>query len=311
MQTLEGLKRKIVTVNDLLSVVKTMKSLAALNIRTYENAVESLGHYERVVSLGWRSLIPGRISLPRVRATGPCVLFVVGSDQGMCGQFNEAVAEQARRTAEEQRARGRAVLVWTSGERVRASLEDQGLAPALHFPLPGSLPGITEQIGALLQAYATVHQKGQSIRFHLAHNQLRGQSSYEPASLQLFPFDKTWREQLGGQGWPGRSIPLPGPGVQRLFRDLLEQYLFILLYRAFALSMAAENAARLAAMQAAEKNIQELDESLQSNYRQTRQNAITEELIDIVSGFVALEDDEEEKDEEEGKGMPPAAREPF
>ncbi len=303
MQTLEGLKRKIVTVNDLLSVVKTMKSLAALNIRTYENAVASLGEYERVVTLGWRSLIPGRVRLPRLSPGGLCLLFVVGSDQGMCGQFNEAAADQARATADEQRAQGREVLVWTSGERIRAALEDQNLAPARHFSLPGSLPGISEQIGALLQAYAQLHQKGQSVRFYLTHNHIRGQSSYEPETFQLFPFDMAWLEQLGGEGWPGRCIPLPGPGVERLFRDLLEQYLFIALYRAFALSMAAENAARLAAMQAAEKNIQELEENLQAGYRETRQNAITEELIDVVSGFVALEEEEEE----EGNKEPPAA----
>jgi F-type H+-transporting ATPase subunit gamma len=53
MQTLESLNRKIKTAQDLLGVVKTMKSLAAVNIRQFERAVESLEQYRAVVDMGW------------------------------------------------------------------------------------------------------------------------------------------------------------------------------------------------------------------------------------------------------------------
>ncbi len=61
-----------------------------------------------------------------------------------------------------------------------------------------------------------------------------------------------------------------------------------MLYGAIARSMAAENIARLAAMHAAEKNIEDMREELQANFRQTRQNSITEELLDVMAGFEAL-----------------------
>jgi F-type H+-transporting ATPase subunit gamma len=73
-----------------------------------------------------------------------------------------------------------------------------------------------------------------------------------------------------------------------LFSRLIRQYLFISLYRATVESLASENAARLAAMQAAEKNIEERLTVLNAEYRQQRQNLITGELLDIVSGFEAL-----------------------
>ncbi len=79
-----------------------------------------------------------------------------------------------------------------------------------------------------------------------------------------------------------------GPPRKELFHHLFRQYLFVSLYRAFAQSMASENAARLNAMQAAEKNILEMEDTLQGKYRETRQSMITAELLDIISGFEAL-----------------------
>jgi F-type H+-transporting ATPase subunit gamma len=75
---------------------------------------------------------------------------------------------------------------------------------------------------------------------------------------------------------------------ERLFSALIHQYLFVSLYRAFAESLASENAARLAAMQNAERNIEERLGELNRQYHQQRQTAITSELLDIVSGFEAL-----------------------
>ena len=77
-----------------------------------------------------------------------------------------------------------------------------------------------------------------------------------------------------------------------MFSHLIRQYLFVSFYRAFAQSLASENAARLIAMQAAEKNISELEEKLQASFREQRQASITNELFDIISGFEALSEED-------------------
>ena len=71
-------------------------------------------------------------------------------------------------------------------------------------------------------------------------------------------------------------------------RALIREYLFISLFRACAESLASENASRLAAMQRAEKNIDELLEDLNRTFHRLRQSGIDEELFDVVSGFEAL-----------------------
>ncbi|HSL93280.1 MAG TPA: F0F1 ATP synthase subunit gamma, partial [Bacillota bacterium] len=70
---------------------------------------------------------------------------------------------------------------------------------------------------------------------------------------------------------------------------LLQQYFFITLYRAYCYSLAAENASRLASMQNAERNISELKEELRFRYRLERQNTITAEINDVISGFKAIQ----------------------
>ena len=67
-----------------------MKSLAAVNIRRYESAAEAMDSYYRIVEKGWRVLFRDWINLPLAATGEATVCLVVGSDQGMCGQFNEA-----------------------------------------------------------------------------------------------------------------------------------------------------------------------------------------------------------------------------
>ncbi len=294
MESLESLSRKIGTVQDLLAVVKTMKSLAAVNIRAYERVVASLVDYEAVIQLAWHALFPLRGRMLQGRTSPGCVLYVVGSDQGMCGQFNEAIAQSAIEAHARLGEQGLEVLIWTTGERLRAAMLDARLEPQRHFTLPGSLPGITQRVLSLGHAFAGLREERGVGHFWLGHNQLRGQSSYDPQVFQVLPLADSWLERVEGERWPGRGVPLVGPPVERFFRDLFVQYLFVSLYRGLAQSMAAENAARLAAMQAAEKNIQELEEELHARHRDTRQKAITEELFDVIAGFEALEDEERE-----------------
>ncbi len=73
-----------------------------------------------------------------------------------------------------------------------------------------------------------------------------------------------------------------------IFRALIREYLFVSLYRAFAESLASENASRLASMQVAERNIEDRLRSLTADSRQLRQETITSELLDTIAAFEAL-----------------------
>ena len=76
-------------------------------------------------------------------------------------------------------------------------------------------------------------------------------------------------------------------GGAGILRALIREYLFISLFKACAESLASENASRLAAMQRAEKNIEDLLETLYGDFHRLRQSSIDEELFDVISGYEA------------------------
>ena len=99
-ETTESLRRKIESAGDLQSVVRTMKTLAASSIGQYENSVRALADYYRTVELGlsacFRESGPTSSVANRTKTDFDAVGAVVfGSDQGLVGQFNEIVADDA------------------------------------------------------------------------------------------------------------------------------------------------------------------------------------------------------------------------
>jgi F-type H+-transporting ATPase subunit gamma len=104
----------------------------------------------------------------------------------------------------------------------------------------------------------------------------------------LLPLDEQWQGKLAELPWPTRSLPQVMSGGTATLRALIREYLFVSIFQACAESLESENASRLAAMQRADKNIDELLEDLNRTFHRLRQDGIDEELFDVISGFEAL-----------------------
>ncbi|MGI8436642.1 MAG: F0F1 ATP synthase subunit gamma, partial [Chthoniobacterales bacterium] len=136
------------------------------------------------------------------------------------------------------------------------------------------------------------HEKHQGrnevTELHLFYNRPTSGAGYDPVTQRLLPLYETWRSNLAKLPWPAKNLPeVLGDGTETL-RALIREYLFVSLFRACAESLASENASRLAAMQRADKNIDELLVTLQGSFNRLRQSSIDEELFDVISGFDAL-----------------------
>lgn len=288
MQTIEDLKRKIESTQDLRSVVKTMKALAAVNIRQYEKAVESLEDYNRTVEMGFQAMLRSRPNLAigaRYAPPGRLGAVVFGSDQGMCGQLNDLIAGHALRTIRQVETDFRVIAV---GERVGAILEDAGQPLQAAFTVPGSVTAITFHVQELLMRIEPWTDREGINRVLLFYSKPLSGASYRPHTVHLLPIDAGWLRRLREKKWPTRALPMFRMDWEPLFSHLIREYLFVSLFRAFAESLASENASRLISMQGAEKNIEERLAELDSQFHRQRQMSITEELLDIVSGFEAL-----------------------
>lgn len=286
METIEEIKKRIESATDLRDIVRTMKTLSAVNIRHYERAVESVGEYYRTVELGLRAVLrEGAAAHPSVKGGGRPVAVVFGTDQGLCGPYNDRVVEKASR----ELAREDGPEILAVGSRCAVLLDSAGLSPAETFPVPGSLPAVTPMVQeVLLRVYGSLGSEGMG-SVTLYHNRPVSGTSYEAVSARLLPLDSHWLEEVRSRGWPGRGVAGWTMEREKLLSALVRQYVFVSVYRAFAESMAGENAARLASMQAAERNIEERIDEYSAAYRRERQSAITGELLDIVGGFEAIE----------------------
>jgi len=289
--TTESLRRKIGSANDLQSVVRTMKALAASSIGQYERSVLALGDYYRTVELGLGACL--RASEPATSMMGPSPparpeaisAIVFGSDQGLVGQFNDVVADYAIKSLA---ALSGELQVWAVGERVHARLADAGLPLLGLFNVPNSVQAITPLVGQI-QVQSEAHRaESGAAGLWLFHNQPRSGSLYEPVGQRLLPLDRQWSQGLAKIPWPTANLAEVVGGRSATLRVLIREYLFISLFRACAESLASENASRLAAMQRADKNITDLLEELHATSHRLRQSGIDEELFDVVSGFEAL-----------------------
>jgi F-type H+-transporting ATPase subunit gamma len=201
------------------------------------------------------------------------------------GQFNDVVADYAIKTLAALPGK---CHVWAVGERVHARLADAGLPQVGLFTVPNSVQAITPLVGQIQIEIEAHRDKGENAPLWVFHNRPMSGALYEPVSQRLLPLDAQWQQGLAKIHWPTASLPeVMGSGIATL-RGLIREYLFISLFRACAESLASENASRLAAMQRADKNINDLLEQLHGTFHQLRQSGIDEELFDLISGFEAL-----------------------
>jgi F-type H+-transporting ATPase subunit gamma len=289
--TTTNLTRKINSAGDLQSVVRTMKVLAASSIGQYEKSVRALTDYYRTVELGlgvcFRESEPAASKVERKGQFDESAIgaIVFGSDQGLVGQFNEVVADYAIKTLASLPGKPQ---IWAVGERIHARLAESGLPLLGLFIVPNSVEAITPLVGQIQIKSETQRAKGEYARVYVFHNRPHSGTLYEPVSQRLLPLDAQWQQGLAKVQWPAKTLPECMGGGTATLRALIREYLFISLFRACAESLASENTSRMAAMERADRNIEELLENLHGTFHRLRQSGIDEELFDVVSGFEAL-----------------------
>lgn len=297
METLQSLTRRLKATNALQSVVRTMKSLSMVSLRQFEQAEHAVGIYEHTVTLGLQALLhtetvtaaprSGSRSGPRTheRITG---ILVIGSDYGLCGRFNERLAE----FIVEQLASADLDIADTpmlvAGHRISARLSTLGGTVSDLAAMPGTVAAITPRTDAVLTRLDQWQDDPSIEKILLFHNARDYGGLVEPTMTTLLPLDSAWLARLTAEPWPARGLPMHTMETEDLFAALVRQHLFVSVYRGFARSLAAEHAMRFAAMQSAQTNIRDNLSELTGLWRQMRQGAITAELIDAISRVEAL-----------------------
>jgi F-type H+-transporting ATPase subunit gamma len=289
LESPESLQRRIKTLAELQTIVRTMKALSAVSIRQYDAAVTSLAQYYRTVELGLQVVMRDTFEFPadpaHTSGSSMRAAVVFGTDHGLCGHFNEDIAAfAAERMARAAGARDQLRLL-AVGARVAADLAQSGYAADSELAVPGS----AEHIAATVQRIVSTIDEWRStanVRFvYLLHNRQSNAGGYEPVAIELLPVNLRQFQPLEAKPWPSRRLPTYTMAQEQLLAALLRQYFFVSIFRACAQSQASEHASRLAAMQGAEKHLDQKREEIQGHIRRLRQETITTELLEVVSGY--------------------------
>jgi F-type H+-transporting ATPase subunit gamma len=289
--SLANLQNKISSAGDLQSVVRTMKTMAAVNITQYENAVNSLADYYQTVRLGLNvcffesNSAATTTNYMRNNTHNNIAVIAFGSDQGLVGQFNNVLAEFLSKTLQTNLGEKHILAI---GDRIQPLLSTTNMDTGKSYRLPICLNAISQLVGELIVDIEWQRENKGINQLFVFHNKPASKSSYTPTFHKLLPFDQNWKEELVVDKWHSRSLPQLINNQEITFKALIREYLFVSIYKACAESLASENASRLEAMLRAEKNIEELLDGLNRNFRHQRQTGIDEELFDLVAGYEAL-----------------------
>ncbi len=295
MESLEALARSIKTANELHGLVRTMKAMAAVNIRQLENAVEALANYRNTVLLGFQALVKREsVRVVRVAPRTALGILVFGTDQGMCGPLNDHIVQFVLDDLQRGTDLPTDRRMLAIGSRVATRLEMAGETIDTVMAAPSSVSGVTTVVHELVRQIDQWHHRHHVDTVIIYFCEHASRSSYQPRRQDLLPIDRQWIDSLREQKWPTRALPTFTTDSATLLSALVRQFLFVSLYRACAESLASENASRLAAMRSAERNVEDRIELLTQQFHQTRQMTITAELLDIVTGFEALRTDSPE-----------------
>ncbi len=289
MDSLEQLQTRFDTLTDLRSLVGTMKALASVGVHRLDEAARAVGHYYRTVELGLQVALratPGEAArAPARRGARGAIVF--GSDHGLCGRFNEDLIDFAAQRLASLVHDDRPLRVLAVGARVGALLARRGYRPEGEFVVPATPETATPGVRKILLAVERWREAGVQ-EVAMLHQRPRPDGRCRPVLWSLLPVAPRHFRRIGQTRWASRSLPMFTMARADLLAALLRQYFFVSVLRALIESIAAENASRLAAMQAAERSLEERSDALLADLRHVRQEAITSELLDIVSGYEVL-----------------------
>lgn len=290
METLDNLKKTLDTSKSIKQVVSTMKALSGANIKKYEKIVKILYTYKSNVELALQAIMMhnDKININELEFIGQSknkkaknLVVVFGSNQGLCGRFNDKIANFT--IDDIQNIDENKVIV--VGERLSMLLSNTKLKIFKTIPVPNSIENISNTIYELLAVIEKEIEEKTINKVFLYYTANDDTMNGTLTKTRLIPIDKKILENAQNKVWPTNNIPYWQIDTKTLAVDLLKQYIFVGLNDALVNSIASEQKNRLITLQNAENNINDLIRTKNLEYNQKRQSTITNELLDVVTGY--------------------------
>jgi F-type H+-transporting ATPase subunit gamma len=284
MAKTRDIKRRIRSIRSTMQVTRAMKMVSAAKLRRSQERIVQARPFARRMLQVLRSLAsranPEAHPLLSARPQERVDLVVVTGDRGLCGSFNTNVYKKAAAFLETRA--GCSVSLYLVGRKGRDHFRRTRLPRKREWTDIYRTLGYTtaaEIAGDLMAEYVG----GKTDAVYVAYNEFKSIMQQRPVVEQLLPIE---RLDLAPGEVAEDYIYEPAPAL--LFDRMLPRHVEVQVYRSLLESVAAENAARMTAMDSATSNAAELIESLTLHMNRVRQASITTEIIEVVSGAEAL-----------------------
>ncbi len=288
MATLREIKRRLIGVKNTQKITKAMKIVAATKLKRWEkDAVGSRPFFEHIENM-IKDLVATGVGLDHPylisRPVKKQLIVVVTSDRGLCGAFNSNLTRKIYEFAKNERAKGKAVSLYTIGSKgIRFFIaKGENIFKSLSAI---ERRGKQELAKELMKELAGLFTDGTFDEIILAYNGFVNRASYVVRIQQFLPIalSKDESKQDGEKGFYAFE-----PSSENVLKFLLPLYLESKIFRALIESKTSEEAARMLAMDYATENASEITNELTLLYNRVRQSGITKEISEIVGGAEAL-----------------------
>jgi len=288
MAALKDIKRQVSAVQKTKQITRAMNMVAASKFRASQTRMESFRPYamkfmEVLSSLALR-VNPEAHPLLAVREAKKIRVLCVSSDRGLCGGFNTNLIKAAERFIKEKIGAGLNVELTPVGRKSRDYFRRKYAIINERTDIMGKfdMSLAVDIAGDVIDPFVNEEYD----ELYIIYNEFVNVSAQRPSVVRLLPLPSVGQE---GEVDPEKTMDyVYEPSDEVLIEKLLSMYLHVLLYRALLETSAGENGARMAAMDNATRNCDEMISTLTLQYNKVRQSAITAELMDIVGGTEAL-----------------------
>jgi F-type H+-transporting ATPase subunit gamma len=291
MPTLREINQRLKAIKNTKKITSAMKMVAASKLRKVQDRMQNFRPYatgmESVLSnlakVSEREIHP----LLALRPKKTVEVVVVTSDKGLCGAFNANVLKASFKYIQTLKTEGVGINLSIVGRKARDFFKRRD------FEMRNTWTGISGNVtygsaqeiaNSLIENY--VNENVDEVM--LVYNEFKSMIAQNIVTRQLLPIGAIEPEGEGAKDMSVFGDYMYEPSRQAIFEQLLPKYIEIQVFRSLIESSAAEEAARMAAMENATKNCSEMIDKVTLLANKVRQAAITKDLMDIVGGVEAL-----------------------
>ena len=295
MASLKEVKGRIASVNNTRKITSAMKMVASAKLHKAQAAIENMLPYERRLNHILTNFLSAdsEVESPFIvkREVKRVAIVAFSSNTSLCGAFNANVIKMLLQTVGEFRTLGQDnILIFPVGKKVDEAVKRLGFQPQETSPTLSDKPSYQEA-SELAHRLMEMYVSGDIDRVELIYHHFKSmgvqillRETYLPIDLTRVVDEEEKQKEEEVQGGEIANDYIIEPSAEELIANLIPTVLSQKLFTAAVDSNASEHAARTLAMQVATDNANELIQDLTKQYNKSRQQAITNELLDIVGG---------------------------